>query len=102
MQCIVYVYISVYDWVYESEATMTDFIRTQILLEKKQRIQLDKIAGDMGIPFSELVRDFLNAQLRLHTFEEMRRAAEQLYNDYANDEELTAMTALDGEEFING
>ena len=81
---------------------MTDFVRTQILLEKKQRIQLDKIAEVMGITFSELVRDFLNAQLRLRTYEEMRRAAEQLYDDYAKDEELTAMAALDGEEFING
>ena len=81
---------------------MTDFIRTQILLEKKQRIQLDNIAESMGVSFSELVRDFLNAQLRLRTYEEMRRAAELLYSDYANDEDLTAMTALDGEEFSNG
>jgi antitoxin component of RelBE/YafQ-DinJ toxin-antitoxin module len=80
---------------------MTDFVRTQILLEKKQRNQLNKIAENMGIPFSELVRDFLNAQLRLRTYEEMRRAAEQLYSDYANDKDLTAMTALDGEEFIH-
>ena len=81
---------------------MTDYVRTQILLEKKQRIQLDKIAEAMGIPFSELVRDFLNAQLRIRQYEEMRRAAEQLYSDYANDADLTAMTTLDGEEFING
>lgn len=81
---------------------MTDYVRTQVLLEKKQRSQLDKIAGELGIPFSELVRDFLNAQLRLRTYAEMRRAAEQLYNEYANDENLTALTALDGEEFING
>ena len=81
---------------------MTDFIRTQILLEKKQRIQLDNIAESMGVSFSELVRDFLNAQLRLRTYKEMRRAAELLYSDYTNDEDLTAMTALDGEEFNNG
>ena len=81
---------------------MTDFVRTQILLEKKQRIQLDKIAENMGITFSELVRDFLNAQLRLRTYEEMRRAAEQLYTDYATDADLTALNSLDGEEFING
>jgi hypothetical protein len=92
----------VYNQVYKSEAIMTDYVRTQVLLEKKQRIELDKIAGDMGIPFSELVRDFLNAQIRLRTYAEMRHAAEQLYNDYANDKELTAMTALDGEEFSNG
>jgi hypothetical protein len=81
---------------------MSDFIRTQVLLEKKQRIQLDKIAEDMGISFSELVRDYLNAQLRIRTYEEMRHAAELLYDDYAKDDELTAMTGLDGEDFING
>ncbi len=29
----------------------------------------------------------------------MRQAAELLYNDYANDAELTAFTALDAEDF---
>jgi hypothetical protein len=81
---------------------MTDYIRTQVLLEKKQRNQLNKIAKEKGISFSELVRDYLNAQLRDRTYEEMRPAAEQLYNDYANDEELTAMTVLDGEDIISG
>jgi hypothetical protein len=81
---------------------MSDFVRTQVLLEKKQRVQLDKIAEDLGISFSELVREFLNAQLRIRTYEEMRRAAERLYDDYTSDEDLTAMTALDREDFING
>jgi hypothetical protein len=88
--------------VYKSKVAMSDYIRTQVLLERKQRIQLIKIAKDKGISFSELVRDFLNAQLRDHTYQEMRRAAEQLYTDYVNDEELKAMTALDGEDIIKG
>jgi len=33
--------------------------------------------------------------------EEMRRAAQQLLGDYTNDEPLTDMTALDGEDFPN-
>ncbi len=80
---------------------MPDFVRTQVLPEKRQRVQLDKIAEDMEISFSELVREFLDAQLRLRTYEEMRRAAEQLYEDYANDENLTDLTTLDGEDFLN-
>lgn len=80
---------------------MTDYIRTQILLEKKQRQLLDEFAEKAGISFSELVRDFLDSQLRICTYEEMRRAAEQLYTDYANDESLTEMTTLDGEDFLN-
>ena len=81
---------------------MSDLIRTQVLLEKKQRLQLDAIAEETGVSFSEIVREFLNAQLRARAYQDMRRAAEQLYNDYASDENLTDMTALDGEDFING
>jgi hypothetical protein len=91
-----------YYYVDESEAVMSDLVRTQILLEKKQRSQLDKIAEEKGISVSELVRDFLNAQLRARAYEEMRVAAQQLYGDYVNDAELTATSALDGEDFING
>jgi len=75
---------------------MTDYIRTQVLLEKKQRNQLDEIAKKTEVSFSKLVRDLLNAQLRTRTYEEMRIAAERLRGDYANDEDLTDMTALDG------
>ena len=81
---------------------MTDYIRTQILLEKKQRLQLDEIAEKEGISFSEVVRNFLNSQLQVHAYREMQRAAELLRDDYTNDSHLTDMTALDSEEFING
>ena len=37
---------------------MTDYVRTQVLLEKKQRQQLDEIAEKSGISFSELVAQF--------------------------------------------
>jgi len=80
---------------------MTDTIRTQILLEKKQRMQLDEIAKKTGISFSELVREFLDAQLRVRNYDEMRRAAELLAGDYEQDEDLTAMQGLDGEDFLN-
>ena len=81
---------------------MSDLVRTQLMLDKNQRLQLDKIAGANGISLSELVRDFLDAQLRSRTYEEMRQAAGNLYQDYANDHNLTAMNSLDGEDFING
>lgn len=80
---------------------MADYIRTQILLEKKQRNHLNEIAQNAGISFSELVRDFLDAQMRIRIYEDMRRAAEQLCDDYDNDANLTDMTALDCEDFIN-
>jgi hypothetical protein len=81
---------------------MTNYIRTQILLKKEQRNQLDEIARETGISFSELVRDFLDAQMRIRAYENMQRAAQKLKQDYVKDSNLTDMTALDGEDFING
>jgi hypothetical protein len=81
---------------------MANYIRTQILLKKEQRQQLDEIARETGISFSELVRDFLDAQMRIRTYEAMQRTAQKLKNDYAKDSHLTDLTALDGEDFING
>jgi len=80
---------------------MTDYVRTQVLLEKRQRNQLDEIAQNAGISFSELVREFLDAQMRIRTYENMRQAAEQLREDYAIGGSLTEMSALDGEDFMN-
>jgi len=80
---------------------MSDLVRTQVLLEKKQRSELDEIASREGRSFSELVRIFLDAQLRQRQYDEMRLAAEQLRADYQEGGELTAMTALDGEDFLN-
>ncbi len=52
--------------------------------------------------YQKLVREFLNAQIHARTYDEMRLAAEKLSEDYANNEDLVDMTALDGEDFING
>lgn len=81
---------------------MTDYLRTQILLEKKQREALNELAEKAGVSFSELVREMIDEQLRIRKYGEMRRAAEQLFNDYNNDGELTEFTALDSEDFLNG
>ena len=80
---------------------MSDLVRTQVLLEKKQREALNAIAKKERVPFSELVRDYLNAQLRQRQYAELRLAAEQLREDYAVGGELTEMTALDGEDFAH-
>lgn len=79
-----------------------DYVRKQIILEKDQSEQLRKIAVDEGISFSELVRNFLNAQLRVRIYNEMEIAADNLITDYATDKELTEMTVLDGEDIIDG
>ena len=73
---------------------MSDLVRTQILLEKSQRHELDTIAETEGKSLSELIRTFVDAQLR-------QRRYEQLREDYSDDSDLTAFTSLDGEDFLN-
>jgi hypothetical protein len=80
---------------------MTDLVRTQVLLDKKQRDELNEIARKDGKSFSELVRDFLNAELRQRLYNDMQLAAEQLRDSYAAGGELTEMNSLDSEDFIN-
>jgi hypothetical protein len=80
---------------------MSDLVRIQILLEKRQRYELDEIAEKEGKSFSELVRTFLDAQLRERKYSEMRAAAEQLVSDYAEGSGLVDLTSLDSEDFIH-
>ena len=80
---------------------MSDLVRTQVLLEKSQRDEITQIARSQGKSFSELVREYLTRQLRQQKYEEMRMAAEQLQDDYAEGSSLVEMTALDREDFLN-
>jgi hypothetical protein len=78
-----------------------DYVRKQVILEKEQSDLLRKIAKDDGVSFSELVRNYLNLQLRLHTYKEMEKAATRLVADYKQDNNLTSMTSLDSEDFVD-
>ena len=80
---------------------MSDLVRTQVLLGKKQRDELNEIARKDGKSFSELVRDILNAELRQRLYKDMQLAAEQLRDNYASGGELTDMNSLDSEDFID-
>lgn len=71
--------------------------RAQILLEKQQREMLVRIAHEEGKSISETVRDLLELALRERRRRQMERAAQALLEDYCNDPELTAFTALDDE-----
>jgi hypothetical protein len=77
-------------------AMTTRFIRTQVLLDPETRIRLDEMARQQKRSLSDLVRELLKEQLRLHTRCQMREAARLLRVDYETDEELTAFVALDG------
>jgi metal-responsive CopG/Arc/MetJ family transcriptional regulator len=73
--------------------------RVQILLDSEQKRMLNKIAKQEKQNFSELVRNMLEEQIEQHQKAQLAKAARALLADYEKDEELTAFTVLDGEDF---
>ena len=73
--------------------------RTQIMLEPEQKQILKKIADLEERSFSDLVREMLDEQIAKHQKSRLAAAAQALVGDYTTDKELTAFTALDGEDF---
>jgi len=75
--------------------------RIQILLDPWDRQELEKIAKEANLSMSgiirDLVRDYVSCQKRL----KLRRAAELMENEYRVNDDLTAFSALDGEDFID-
>ena len=80
---------------------MSDLVRTQILLNRNQRHFLNMISQKEGRSVSEIVREAIDVQLRQRRYLAMQTAAESLKPDYEANDELTNMTVLDGEDFID-
>jgi hypothetical protein len=78
--------------------TASRFDRTQILLEPSQRRSLAWIAKREKRSLSDLIREMVDLQLAERKRQEMAAAAQALLTDYQTDKELTAFTALDGED----
>ena len=74
--------------------------RVQILLDPEQKRMLKKIAKKEKSNFSELVRFMLDKQIENYKKSALASAAQALLVDYTTDEELTAFTNLDGEDFL--
>lgn len=74
------------------------FDRTQILLEPAQRRSLVHIARLEKRSLSDLIREMLAEQLAVRKCQELAAAAQNLLPDYQADKDLTAFTALDGED----
>jgi acyl-CoA reductase-like NAD-dependent aldehyde dehydrogenase len=72
--------------------------RAQIILEKRQHELLAQIAHEEGKSISETARQLIEFALRERQRRQMELAAQILQQDYRSDPELTAFTALDGEE----
>ena len=74
--------------------------RTQIMLEEEQKQILKNISEKENRSFSELVREMLDKQIENYKKSALASAAQALLVDYTYDEELTAFTNLDGEDFL--
>ncbi len=74
-------------------------IRTQIILKEGQRRALEKLAQEQERSVSEVVRELLDAQLRVENERRLREAARSLRDDYLNDPELTVYSAIEGDLF---
>lgn len=80
---------------------MIRYERVQILLEPNQRVALEQLAREEQCSFSALVRDALQARLEQCQKQKLAAAAQALLQDYGDDTELTAFTALDGDDFAH-
>ena len=72
-------------------------IRTQIILRETQRRAIERLAQEQSSSVSEIVRSMIDAQLRVENERLLRKAAESLRDDYLNDSELTAFSAIEGD-----
>jgi hypothetical protein len=74
-------------------------IRTQIILRGDQRRALEKLAREQARSISEIVREMIDAQLRVENERRLQHAAQILRGQYLSDPELTAFSVLDDEAF---
>lgn len=72
--------------------------RIQILLDPVDRHALEQLAQDAHTSMSNVVRDLLRERIKQQRRANLRKAAEMMADAYRTDTELTAFTALDGED----
>ena len=76
------------------------FKRIQFLIPETQKHFLDSVAKEANLSFSALVREIFAEYQKKMIEKELEKAALALYDEYKTNEELTAFTALDGEDFL--
>lgn len=72
--------------------------RVNIMLDEEQRSYLNKLAQERGSSMSEIIREMIEETRRRNQARKLAKAAEALAGLYRQDTELTAFTALDGED----
>ncbi len=73
--------------------------RVQIIISELQKEFLDQAAAVEGVSVSALVRRIVAAYQRDLKERQLTQAARALTTDYTRNEDLTAFSALDGEDF---
>jgi metal-responsive CopG/Arc/MetJ family transcriptional regulator len=75
--------------------------RIQILLETTDRRALEQLAAEAHTSMSDILRDLLRERVKQQRHAKMRKAAKIMAEAYTSDPELTALTALDGDEVLD-
>lgn len=73
--------------------------RIQLLISKEQKEYLDQQADLENLSVSALIRDMIDQYSKQLQKERLATAVELLYSEYESNDELTAFTTLDGEDF---
>ena len=80
--------------------TEPKLLRTQILLDPTQHKQLAELAEQEKTSMSHIVRKMLDEAFHAQKRRSLEQAAAWMAQVYATDPELTAFSALDGEDFL--
>jgi len=74
--------------------------RVNIMLDEAQREYLALLAEERKSSVSEIIRELIEDVKKKNQALKLAKAVEVLAKKYCENEELTAFTALDGEEII--
>ncbi len=73
--------------------------RLTVSLPKSLSLEIDAVRKELNVPKSEIFRLAMQQFLEQYQKEKLRKAAEMMAAEYESDDELTALTALDAEDF---
>jgi len=74
--------------------------RFNITTSESQKEYVEKQSKELGVSASEFIRDLIDSHKDGMKNEMLRKAAEALAEEYRNNKDLTAFTAIDGDPFL--
>jgi len=73
--------------------------RVNIMLREEQREYLAVLAQEENTSLSEIIRNLIDEKRKAIQAQRLENAVEALVDEYRSNEELTAFSALDSEDF---